>query len=174
MKNLSKYIVGFIIGVMVALCASLVYLVFTSNYDVTKRVENLELISNLNKQNGKKYENGIFTIQDVISKQGEYINGLQKQIDSLKANTPKDGVDGADGRDGSDGANGKDGYTPIKGIDYNDGVDGKDGADGTTPYIEIKCDTESTYWQVRYLPDSSWEYLNGEKVQCTRKPILGK
>lgn len=34
------------------------------------------------------------------------------------------------GEPGKDGINGKDGYTPIKGVDYFDGKDGVNGRDG--------------------------------------------
>lgn len=176
MKTLSKYIVAFFFGVLLAACVILFALIFNKNYEITSRVESIELLTRLYGENATKNSDGIVSIQDVIKAQSERLDQLQADIDYLKSHPPKDGGNGRNGRDGEDGKDGADGKTPVKGIDYFDGKDGEKGDKGDkgdTPFVEFRCDAESTYWQVRYSPDANWEYLNGERVKCTRKNWFG-
>lgn len=181
MKSLSKYIVGFILGVLVAACLGLVYLVFNSNYEVTKRLERVELIAGINKQEAKKYKDGIVTIEDVIKSQNDAINDLKNKLNYVLTHPPSDGKDGANGyngkngangvngTNGSNGTNGKDGYTPQKGVDY---FDGKDGADGKQ--IEIRCNTEKNRWEYRYQGDLTWTVMedqDGNPTKCRRAAL---
>lgn len=173
MKNFSKYLVGFILGLLVMLCFTLLFLVFISKYEITNRVDSLELIAKLNKERGSSTDKKLYSMADVIEVQNTQITKLKKEVKQLTANPPKDGKDGSNGSDGYDGRDGQDGYTPIKGIDYFDGVngtDGKDGVDGEdAPLILIQCNVEKNRWEYKYYGDLTWSIMNDEPVPCTFK-----
>lgn len=65
------------------------------------------------------------------------ING-RDGIDGINGQDGRNGVDGQDGRDGIDGVDGKDGVDGRDGIDGKDGVDGADGQDGVSATFDVQ------------------------------------
>lgn len=159
-----------------------IYILIKDSSKIADRINNLELIAKINKENGTTASNKLVTLSDVIEQQNKRLNKKDEEIDKLKksiaallANSPKDGVDGKDGKDGTNGANGVPGEN---GKDGKDGVNGTNGVDGVNgqdaPMYMLRCNVDRNRWEEKYSTDTSWRIMlyNNEPVKCTRKGAL--
>lgn len=48
----------------------------------------------------------------------------------------------------------------------HDGATGPQGEPGKDAYIELRCNEKKNRWEVRYMPDASWELLNNQVTPC--------